>query len=47
MRRMQTVAPPAAPAQPPGTPQAGRWLPSVHADNYVQRGTLYVAAEAA
>jgi hypothetical protein len=29
---MQTVAPPAAPAQAPGTPQAGRWMQSVHAD---------------
>ena len=32
MGRMQTVAPPAAPAQVPGTPQAGRWMQSVHAD---------------
>jgi hypothetical protein len=32
MRRMQTVAPPAAPVQAPGTPQAGRWMQSVHAD---------------
>lgn len=32
MGRMQTVAPPAAPAQAPGTPQAGRWMQSVHAD---------------
>lgn len=32
MRRMQTVAPPAAPAQAPGTPQAGRWMQTVHAD---------------
>jgi hypothetical protein len=30
--RMQTVAPPAAPAQAPGTPQAGRWMQTVHAD---------------
>lgn len=32
MARMQTIAPPVAPAQAPGTPQAGRWMQSVHAD---------------
>lgn len=32
MTRMQTVTPPTAPAQAPGTPQAGRWMQTVHAD---------------
>ena len=33
MGSLQTVAPPpAAPAQVPGTPQAGRWMQTVHAD---------------
>jgi hypothetical protein len=33
MRRMPTVAPPPAPTQQvPGTPQAGRWMQTVHAD---------------